>query len=53
MVINLLLVAGEPNRGVGTLSELADNLVLAVVEDIAENDRMITPGVVTLHPLTG
>lgn len=50
--INLLLVTGEPNRRVGALAKLSDDLVLAV-EDVAKNDWMITTWAVILHPLTG
>lgn len=50
--MNLLQVTGEPNRRVGALAKLPDDLVLAV-EDVAENDWMITTWAVILHPLTG
>lgn len=51
--MNLLQVPGEPNRRVGAFAQLPDDLVLAIVEDVAENDWMITTWTVTVHPLTG
>lgn len=35
------------------LAELPDDLVLAIVEDVAESNWMITTWAVILHPLTG
>jgi hypothetical protein len=51
--INLLRVMSEPNGGVRALTELPDNLVLAILEDITEYERMIPTWAIILHPLRG
>ena len=48
-----LQVPGEPNRRVGAFAQFPDDLVLAIVEDVAENNWMITTWAVILHPLAG
>ena len=50
---NVLQVPGEPHRRVGAIAELPDDLVLAVAEDVAEDDGVITTWAVVLYPLTG
>lgn len=47
-----LQVMSKPNGQVGALAELSNDLVAAIFEDVAENDRMITTWAVVLHPLT-
>ena len=47
--MDLLQVTGQPDRREGALAELPDDLVLAVVEDIAEMDGMVTARVVVTH----
>ena len=49
---NVPQVMGEPNGREGALAEVADCLVLAIVEDVAENDGMITTWAIVFHPLT-
>ncbi len=48
----LPLVTGQPDRRIGALAKLADDLVLAVIEEIAEQDWMVTTGSIILNPLT-
>ena len=36
----------------GALAELTDYLIPAIVEDVAESDRVITTLAVVFHPLT-
>jgi hypothetical protein len=47
-----LQVMSKPNGRVGAFAELSNDLVAAIFEGAAENDRMITTWVVVLHPLT-
>ena len=52
MEVHLLQVMCQPDCREGALAELPNNLVLTVVEDIAEMDGMVATRVVVLHPLT-
>ena len=51
--MDLPQVTGQPDRREGALAEFPDDLVLAIVEEIAEKDGVVTARVVVLHPLTG
>ena len=40
--IDLPQITGQPNRRGGALAKLPDDLVLAIVENVAEMDGMVT-----------
>jgi hypothetical protein len=42
-----------PAKPLRALTELPDDLILTIVEDITEMDGMITTWAIILHPLTG
>lgn len=46
-------ITSKPNRGVGVLAQFADHVLLAVVEGVTQNNRMIPARTVILYAPTG
>ena len=51
--MDLRQVAGQPDGGLGTLTEFSDDLVLAMVENIAKMDGIVSAQDISLKPLIG